>query len=284
MNSNQAPTYDPADDEALDLAALSGAIATQLSVIAPQAQRNQRMATQLLGRARLSALAHAQFVTVRREDLGFKPTGNAVGGVCHTIRQDAAVRIQVMQLEPGALLQWPAGVLAQEILVLDGTLVEDALLAVEPRSAKATVTPYELRLLQPESAALTVGAAGARLYVRQLLNLMALPTAEQTWWTQGADPVSTEWAPRSPDLDMKSLRCVGTVVSKLMRLKPGGRLRDHGHDLDEDCMMLEGDLQMGDILLRADDYQLAPKGAAHVNAMSERGALFYIHGNLPNIP
>lgn len=46
-----------------------------------------------------------------------------------------------------------------------------------------------------------------------------------------------------------------------VRFAAGASVPDHGHALNEDCLMLQGEMFFGDILLRAGDYQVAA-GAA----------------------
>jgi hypothetical protein len=60
----------------------------------------------------------------------------------------------------------------------------------------------------------------------------------------------------------------------------GASVPDHGHALNEDCLVLEGEMFLGDILLRTGDYQLAPAGGSHFNENSDVGVLFFFHGAL----
>ena len=66
----------------------------------------------------------------------------------------------------------------------------------------------------------------------------------------------------------------------LVRFAPGASVADHRHALDEDCLVLEGEMFLGDILLRTGDYQLAPAGGSHFGEMSDVGVLFFFHGAL----
>jgi len=66
----------------------------------------------------------------------------------------------------------------------------------------------------------------------------------------------------------------------LVRLTPGATFRPHGHDLDEECLVLEGELRFGDLILRAGDFHLARKGHHHPLASSPSGCLLYISGAL----
>jgi hypothetical protein len=270
MTTQHSQLVDAPEEADLDLASFSGDIAAQLCVIAPTIERSRVMASQLFSRARQSAIAHRSFVTIRREDLSFVTLADGVRA--HAVRQDSGVAIVLVQLDAGVVWPWADGVLAHEVLVVQGSL-QDA--------DGVELTRYQLGLRNIADLPLRAGDAGAYLYVRQLLNRDALKPEERAWWTSVADEVAPGWLPLSEGVDLKSLRCVGDVVSKLARVAPGAVVGDHGHALDEDCMMLEGDLFLGDILLRQNDYQMAPAGGEHVNSMSDTGALFYFHGCLP---
>ena len=45
------------------------------------------------------------------------------------------------------------------------------------------------------------------------------------------------------------------------------------HPVDEECMMLSGEVFLGDILLQAGDYQHAPAGSEHLEMFSDTGAV-----------
>ncbi|RUP00363.1 cupin domain-containing protein [Hyphomicrobium sp.] len=64
--------------------------------------------------------------------------------------------------------------------------------------------------------------------------------------------------------------------SSLIRMKPGARYQSHDHDDDEECLVIQGDLKFGDLLLKAGDFHFAPKGRTHPSAFSPSGCLLYI--------
>ncbi|CAN5186422.1 hypothetical protein BH11PSE10_BH11PSE10_11930 [soil metagenome] len=64
----------------------------------------------------------------------------------------------------------------------------------------------------------------------------------------------------------------------LVRFAAGAGVPDHTHALDEDCLMLEGEMFLGDTLLRPGDYQMAAAGSRHFGEMSDVGGTFYFHG------
>lgn len=62
----------------------------------------------------------------------------------------------------------------------------------------------------------------------------------------------------------------------LMRLDPGAVYPGHAHDGPEECLILEGEILVGDVRLRAGDYQRAEPGSDHIVQRTETGALLYL--------
>ena len=67
----------------------------------------------------------------------------------------------------------------------------------------------------------------------------------------------------------------GTVTS-LYKMLPGAIIPAHKHEGTEECLMVEGDLRSGDIMLTAGDYHCAPKGSTYGTLTSVSAALFLI--------
>lgn len=86
------------------------------------------------------------------------------------------------------------------------------------------------------------------------------------------------WREAAPGLSRKDLWSDGRLASRFYRLEPGARQEGHAHPLPEECLMLEGELFLGDILLQAGDYQLAPAGSRHGPVSTDVGALLFVHG------
>lgn len=90
------------------------------------------------------------------------------------------------------------------------------------------------------------------------------------------------WLSIAPKCDIKMLRREGLSSSFLLRVHPGGKLPEHIHEADEECLVLDGSLLLGEgIMLRAGDYHLAPKGLPHGPAVTKTGALIYIRSDKP---
>jgi quercetin dioxygenase-like cupin family protein len=64
--------------------------------------------------------------------------------------------------------------------------------------------------------------------------------------------------------------------SFLARLQPGVTFPPHEHDFAEECLVLEGEITLGDITVRAGDYHFAPKGSPHGVTATQSGALLFL--------
>jgi quercetin dioxygenase-like cupin family protein len=243
------------------------------------AQHLDGIAARLARRARASVAAHREFRTVRREDRPF----SAVAPGCEEalLRNDAGARVALLRLAPGAELPWAAGTTAQEILVVDGVL------SVRPAGAKAQALPAQGLVLRQAASAASIAAADVPtlVYLRALtVAPPGLPAAEAHWWRLAAeplvvvDPTRRRWRNSFPGVEVLPLWGDPSVTSMLVRFAPGASVPDHRHAIDEDCLMLDGEMFLGDILLRPGDYQLAPAGGGHVGECSDVGGLFFFHG------
>ena len=87
-----------------------------------------------------------------------------------------------------------------------------------------------------------------------------------------------DWVEVQNGLFQKDLWTEGTVASRFFRIEPGTTIEGHYHPLDEECMMLSGDIFLGDILVQEGDYHLAPAGTEHLEIFSDTGALLYVRG------
>ncbi len=72
------------------------------------------------------------------------------------------------------------------------------------------------------------------------------------------------------------------MLSYLLRLEPGASLPAHRHPADEECIVLEGSVQIG---TRAEigvgGYHLAHQGALHASVSSRSGATIFLRGAVP---
>lgn len=100
-------------------------------------------------------------------------------------------------------------------------------------------------------------------------------------------PASDEdgWIEAFPGGSFKVLRGDVTkpasVLSYLIKLEPGFNMDGHGHPFDEETLMLEGDLTLGDIHLKAGDFHFAAAGVTHGKVSTENGCMAFMRGALP---
>lgn len=233
----------------------------------------------LLARARRSVEAHRDFRTVRREQqqwLAFAP-----GCRRALLVETPAARVAMFSLDRGATLPWPDGTAAQEVLLVAGRAD-----ACPAGGEAARIAPWSLALrTSPEAGSLTAADGPATFYVRQLTTEpRALPDPEGAWWRlprsdfEIVQAARRRWIANAPGVDVLPLWGSREITSMLVRFAPGAGVPDHHHAVNEDCLMLEGEMFLGDILLRPGDYQLAPAGGGHFGEMSDIGGTFYFHG------
>lgn len=91
------------------------------------------------------------------------------------------------------------------------------------------------------------------------------------------------WQPYGPGLSLKVLHEADGVMSYLLRLAPGAVLPPHRHPLDEECVVLEGALRIGDLEVGAGGFHLGRKDVLHMPIVSEHGALIFLRGAPPEI-
>jgi ChrR Cupin-like domain len=88
-----------------------------------------------------------------------------------------------------------------------------------------------------------------------------------------------DWAEMSPGVTFTVLfeEPIAKRRSILVRALPGAIYESHHHDEGhEECLVLEGDLMMGDLKLLPGDFHLASKGSVHPPATTVSGCLLYL--------
>lgn len=118
----------------------------------------------------------------------------------------------------------------------------------------------------------------ARSIKRRLMDRVADTDASHL--TIGAE--EGDWKAFSKGVRIKVLRQHAGVLSYLLRLEPGATLPPHRHPLDEECVVLDGVLQVGTrIEVGPGGYHLAHEGALHATVGARSGATIFLHGAVP---
>ena len=89
------------------------------------------------------------------------------------------------------------------------------------------------------------------------------------------------WHNVAPGIDMKFLRRATDTASYLLRLAPGVSVPAHDHSTDEECLVLEGDVWLGNTHAFAGDYHLGRQGIPHGVIHTESGCLLFLSGPKP---
>ncbi len=103
---------------------------------------------------------------------------------------------------------------------------------------------------------------------------LVIHRADTADWEETDVPGVTQ---RVLNIDTKLKRM--TVV---MRLEPGVSVPAHAHDQDEECLMLEGDLDFGEYRLLAGDYLRMAAGTEHGIAHTRSGCVCLVITALPD--
>ena len=94
-----------------------------------------------------------------------------------------------------------------------------------------------------------------------------------------------DWLPLTAGIEKKQLHAdrEAGVECYLLRLAPGARLPGHDHKMVEECVMLEGEMWIGDLKLVAGDFHLAPPDSVHPEIHSVTGATAFIRGEIHDL-
>lgn len=130
------------------------------------------------------------------------------------------------------------------------------------------------------------------LLVQSISGPVLTPARKEAVWSRivqrlpAAPPVGTitvrssegEWIPCLPGVEVKILHIdeQQNTQTALWRMQPGSVLPAHDHSLDEECLVLEGEIRSGDFVVRQGDFHLGLAGEAHSDIYSEAGALLLI--------
>jgi anti-sigma factor ChrR (cupin superfamily) len=90
------------------------------------------------------------------------------------------------------------------------------------------------------------------------------------------------WQPFAQGIRIKVLHEAAGVMSYLLRLAPGAVLPAHRHPIDEECVVMEGEMQVGGLRIGAGGFHLGRKDLAHDQLHSPTGALIFLRGAVPD--
>jgi quercetin dioxygenase-like cupin family protein len=267
------PAPDPVDPDLEPLLAEPFASAWAAGGAVPSAPA-RALRSKLLARLAESRAASATMVTSRLKRLA--ATAVAPGVAARTLyeaphdrrlRPGEPLRTRLIDLQPGS--QWPCPDAAghREWLVLRGSVrIGDAIL---------TLRDYHVVPAGISTEAVVAAEDGAWLFLRE----SALPAAPGAASLTVRD-AEAGWPDYAPGIQRRVLWQRDGQAALLYHAQPGAAVPQHSHGHDEECLMLQGELFLDDVLLQAGDYQLAPAGTGHRLTETDTGVVIYAHGDL----
>jgi anti-sigma factor ChrR (cupin superfamily) len=92
-----------------------------------------------------------------------------------------------------------------------------------------------------------------------------------------------KWVPAGPGVEVKVLRIDRDRNDQtvLIRMQPGATVVGHRHTQEEECLVLEGEIFIGNHRLGEGDMHVARPGAVHAPIRAPRGALLMIRSEMP---
>ncbi len=192
-------------------------------------------------------------------------------GDAATAQPGGATRIRLIDAPAGARVDVPIAVNADSAwLVLDGQ--------ADIGAAHCAKYDYQQRLAGESSVTLAT-THGARVMLRESSPEAHHPARADSVHTTRTGQMA--WEELADGVSRRVLAVPqGSVAAYLVRIAAGAAAPAHRHARAEECLVLEGDMFLDDILLFGGDFQLAHAGGQHNEASSERGVLLLVHGDL----
>lgn len=123
-------------------------------------------------------------------------------------------------------------------------------------------------------------ALQGRLRARILRRASAMAQDHATLVTLRAE--EGHWQQVAPGVELKTLYEDAGSHAFLVRLAPGAELPSHPHPVNEECLVLEGEIHLGDLHFHAGDFHVARTGSSHGRVRSPTGVTMYVRSAGPS--
>lgn len=270
--NDQLESLDPTASEQTDLNQL---FFKGLPPIAPTPLQQEAIRATLMQRITQSIADQAGLQNVRRKEgvwqtlktgIRFKPLWRGFEG-----------NSVLIEFSPGAILPAHRHNWLEEGMVLTGRL-QMGELDLGPFDYHGSSIGSKHHVIQSKQGALAFlrgTSLGDKSAVLQELVGGLLPFKGKPSHTVFIDQVR-DWVEVHPGVFKLDLCADEHRISRFYRFAPGAKCPAHTHPQDEECMVLDGEVFLGDCLLKAGEYQLAPTGSYHGEVMSDVGCLLFI--------
>ncbi len=230
----------------------------------------------LASRIHQSIIKHGGLLTVRARDGVWR---NLVAGIRYkTLWQSQFGNSVLIEFAPGAALPLHRHNHLEEGIVLAGSLQVDDL-SLQPFDYHISPAGSHHGKIWSKDGGLaylrgsSVGETFAML--KEVLSGL-LPKNDEISTTLKSN--ESDWLEIIDGVSHKILWRDGDIISRFIRLPANTKIAKQHPATDEEYMMLSGDIFLGDILLQAGDYLLAPQGTEHHDIYTDTGALLFVRG------
>jgi quercetin dioxygenase-like cupin family protein len=150
----------------------------------------------------------------------------------------------------------------------------------QSRTARASADPHAASEIEGLAASLTSAVAPVELSNEQRSRMRAkilggIAPPPNTVTRRGTDAPWHEVWPRVWVQQLYADPQSG-VQMNIVRMEAGGVIPAHAHDHDEECLVLEGEIRLGDYYVRRGDLHIARAGSQHGDLSAPTGALLMI--------
>jgi len=94
------------------------------------------------------------------------------------------------------------------------------------------------------------------------------------------------WRDLAPGVQIKVLHedPLVNTMSYFVRMEPGARVPVHTHTQEEHCLVLEGEVSIGEHVMHSGDWHVARPGSSHADFWSKTGCLLFIRSEMTAHP
>ncbi len=248
----------------------------ELEPLQPSTQQRSKIRAQLFKRIHDSAAKESLRITVRSDQGQWRKISSGVRA--KSLHQNS--RAFLLDIEPGASLPMHRHHEDEECVVLRGS--------ASLGNFKVNAGDYHLARTGSRHGKI-YSETGALLYLRGIpvgrtaevardLLTAFLPGEGSELITIRAD--EGEWSDLTSGISIKALYDHGPISSSLVRITVNTSWITQQQALahDEEFLLLEGDVFVGDTLLQTGDWQFAPAGSESLPISTDKGALVFLRG------
>jgi len=217
-------------------------------------------------------------ITVRRLAGSVLPMRRTLHARSGAARPGEADRAELLALDAGAELTWPAAAL--DASTIGGRVVEWLVLAGEVCVDGERLGLHDfLRHPLSSDGHRVESLVAARVHVR-----FGMPAGAGALSRTLARASDARWEGEPGGARRRVLWADDVESAVLVRAPAGYVAAAHRHRVDEDCLLLAGEVDTGELSLQAGDFQVAPAGSRHgvVRAVTE--VLAYLRGDATPSP